>query len=475
MSGLASASLQGGSSATPGGASGAYQFNSASTFAGGELTRQSATVTSAGADSATAAAMTFRGQNSRGGTDTDVAGGNLVVASGAGTGAAAVTSLQFQTPTVGSTGSAQQTLATRLTLSSASAAFTVPVSAALGTITADAQCFSGTVAWNNAGVAFTAMKVNAVSTASGAASLLLDLQVSGVSQFSVSKAGVVTAVSTITGSNVFAAAAGTIGWTGRSAMLSPADGSITLTNNAGSAFTALNFGGATSSFPALKRSSAVLECKLADDSAYAYMGARGYVATQGWITASAPVLDATTTWNAGGTTFTGIKLNVTNTASAAASLLLDLQVGSVTMFSIDKLGQVKINGGSATAGNFIQILFKEETVAVANGVLTQDGTANFIPAGAFILALRFKVGTQPGGTAWYSAGTSTGATAYLPTGTSTAAGTTSFGGTSMSVANTFGLWIGNAARTMRFTFNANTSDALGSITYGIWYILPTVA
>ena len=123
----------------------------------------------------------------------------------------------------------------------------------------------------------------------------------------------------------------------------------------------------------------------------------------------------------------------------------------------------------------IQILLKDETVAVANGVLTQDGTANFIPAGAFILALRFKVGAQPGGTAWYSAGTSTGATAYLPTGTSTAAGTTSFGGTTTSVANTFGLWIGNAARTMRFTFNANTSDALGSITYGIWYILPTVA
>ena len=472
--GLVSASLAG-SGGAPGTPVGAYQFNSASTFAGGELTRQSATVTSAGADSATAAAMTFRGQNSRGGTDTDVAGGNLVVASGAGTGAAAVTSLQFQTPTVGSTGSAQQTLATRLTLSSASAAFTVPVSAALGTITADAQCFSGTVAWNNAGVAFTAMKVNAVSTASGAASLLLDLQVSGVSQFSVSKAGVVTAVSTITGSNVFAAAAGTIGWTGRSAMLSPADGSITLTNSAGSAFSLLNFGGATSSFPALKRSSAVLECRLADDSAYAAFTALRYTATQGTITSDAQAFSGTVTWNSGGTTFTAIKLAVTSTASAAASLLMDLQVGGATMFSVDKLGQAKFNGGSATAGNFLQLLYKEETVAVANGVSTQDGTASFIPAGAFIMAFRFKVGTQPGGTASYSAGTSTGTTAYLPAGTSTVGGTTSFGGLGTSVANSFGLWQSASARTMRFTFNASTTNGSGSITYGFWYFLPTVA
>lgn len=42
------------------------------------------------------------------------------------------------------------------------------------------------------------------------------------------------------------------------------------------------------------------------------------------------------TWNASGTTFTGIGLNVTDTASAAGSLLMDLQVGGVSRFRVDK-------------------------------------------------------------------------------------------------------------------------------------------
>jgi len=37
------------------------------------------------------------------------------------------------------------------------------------------------------------------------------------------------------------------------------------------------------------------------------------------------IYDLTDTWNAGGTTFNGIKLNVTDTASAASSKLVSLQ------------------------------------------------------------------------------------------------------------------------------------------------------
>lgn len=47
------------------------------------------------------------------------------------------------------------------------------------------------------------------------------------------------------------------------------DGIITLYNNAATDFNRLQFGGTSSSFPALKRSSAALEVRLADDSAYA--------------------------------------------------------------------------------------------------------------------------------------------------------------------------------------------------------------
>ena len=52
----------------------------------------------------------------------------------------------------------------------------------------------------------------------------------------------------------------------------------------------------------------------------------------GTVTVSTPVIDAAQTWNNAAVTFTGIKLNVTSTASAAVSLLMDLQVGASSKF-----------------------------------------------------------------------------------------------------------------------------------------------
>ena len=52
------------------------------------------------------------------------------------------------------------------------------------------------------------------------------------------------------------------------------------------------------------------------------------------VTTSNPVLSLAQTWNAGGVTFTGLKFNATNTASAAGSLLLDLQTDGVTRFAV---------------------------------------------------------------------------------------------------------------------------------------------
>jgi hypothetical protein len=46
------------------------------------------------------------------------------------------------------------------------------------------------------------------------------------------------------------------------------------------------------------------------------------------------------TWNAGATTFTAIGMNVTDTASAAGSMLIDLQVGGTTQFHVLKGGGV---------------------------------------------------------------------------------------------------------------------------------------
>jgi hypothetical protein len=66
-----------------------------------------------------------------------------------------------------------------------------------------------------------------------------------------------------------ATAAGSLSWSGRSRIQSATNGQLRISTNNGSDFSLLIFGDNTSSFPALKRSSAILQARLADDSAFA--------------------------------------------------------------------------------------------------------------------------------------------------------------------------------------------------------------
>jgi hypothetical protein len=70
--------------------------------------------------------------------------------------------------------------------------------------------------------------------------------------------------------------------------------------------------------------------------------------TRGTITADAPVLNMSQTWNNAAVTFTGIKFNAagsSSTNSSATSLLMDLQVGAASVVTIDKTGLGKFIGG----------------------------------------------------------------------------------------------------------------------------------
>jgi hypothetical protein len=60
------------------------------------------------------------------------------------------------------------------------------------------------------------------------------------------------------------------------------------------------------------------------------------------------IFDLTDTWGDVGTTFTAIKMNVTDTASASGSLLIDLQVGGTSQFRVTKAGQVNLVSGSTS-------------------------------------------------------------------------------------------------------------------------------
>lgn len=61
------------------------------------------------------------------------------------------------------------------------------------------------------------------------------------------------------------------------------------------------------------------------------------------------IYDLTDEWDDGGTTWTAIKMDVTDTASAAGSLLLDLQVGSVSKAKFDKSGYLTFGAAGSSA------------------------------------------------------------------------------------------------------------------------------
>lgn len=65
------------------------------------------------------------------------------------------------------------------------------------------------------------------------------------------------------------------------------------------------------------------------------------------VTTSNPVFNASQTWNAAGVTFTGLQFNVTDTASNAASLLLDLQVGGVSKINVSKSGRINFQNNAS--------------------------------------------------------------------------------------------------------------------------------
>jgi hypothetical protein len=82
-----------------------------------------------------------------------------------------------------------------------------------------------------------------------------------------------------------------------------------------------------------------------------FSGGIGTRFTLGTRTTAAYIQHSTATWNAAGVVFTGNLTNITNTASAAGSLIEDWQVGSVSKFKIDKDGNVTTAGNQIVSGN----------------------------------------------------------------------------------------------------------------------------
>lgn len=105
----------------------------------------------------------------------------------------------------------------------------------------------------------------------------------------------------------------------------------------------------------------------------------GNTIARGSIVASTP-WTFTQTWNNSGVAFSGLVESITNTASAAGSLLLNLTVGGTSQFSVDLAGNTNLLGDlRLTAVPLVRQL--APTIASGFGtspaILSSNGTANF--------------------------------------------------------------------------------------------------
>ena len=89
------------------------------------------------------------------------------------------------------------------------------------------------------------------------------------------------------------------------------------------------------------------------------------------VTASAPLIDASQTWNNAAVTFTGLRFNVTNTASATASIPLDFQIGGTSTF------RVRRGGGIECGSTSIGVRISDFTIqGLGGGMNIQSGSGS---------------------------------------------------------------------------------------------------
>jgi hypothetical protein len=120
------------------------------------------------------------------------------------------------------------------------------------------------------------------------------------------------------------------------------------------------------------------------------------------VTTDAPVLDLSQTWNDAAVTFTGLKLNVTDTASAAGSNLLNLQVGGVNRVAVRKNGTV-ISSGPDFPSNLVTFGSTSNSGIWLDGAgqlaHRQSGTTNIFTANGIFNIIStgsFRWSTSPG-------------------------------------------------------------------------------
>jgi hypothetical protein len=159
-----------------------------------------------------------------------------------------------------------------------------------------------------------------------------NFQKAGVKQFGVDSFGNGTFNGDVTGANIVAGTLNHVHFTSSTRIAAPSDGVLELINNASNDFTRLQFGGTTSSFPSIKRSTTLLAFRLADDSADA-----GITAGTGLFNSS------TTLQNFTSQSATSTNINFTGNLTAGANYInattsVSLTISSTTASFIENRG-----------------------------------------------------------------------------------------------------------------------------------------
>jgi hypothetical protein len=179
--------------------------------------------------------------------------------------------------------------------------------------------------------------------------------------------GVLTAVGLVSTGNVTAAAASAFIFSGSTNIKAPSDGVLELLDTAGSSFNRLQFGGTTSSFPAIQRSSAGLICRLADDSADTTIRATAF-------NIGANPLNLALSVYAAGTVYT---LTATNAKIDFGTTDPSLTITAPGTYALHGFAKVQVNGATFAANQTVTVLIRRTNNTPAN--ITNSGTTWFLP------------------------------------------------------------------------------------------------
>lgn len=147
---------------------------------------------------------------------------------------------------------------------------------------------------------------------------------------------------------------------------------------------------------ALDASTPQLRAPGAGDS---YAMPRPVIQQVGVLTTDVKVVERSATWNNAAVTFTGYKINITDTASAAGSLLLDLQVGGISKADISKSGVLGFTGQFGYKASIKGSLNGSRVLAVGyeqSGTVTEQCWIGYSVGFRCVTSGHFSWGTSSG-------------------------------------------------------------------------------